>query len=129
MPPFASSTHQPGFSGSLLKTLRDSRAKIDAFCESQMEQADAAAAAHEARVAQEQTLVDTQVSTLLELELERGIGDDKNEVGLAKRRQELAQKQQQVQQEIEELHAKEKEREEDLKGKHCTEKCRHVHQF
>lgn len=122
MPPFASSD-QLGFTGSLLTTLRESRAKLDAFVDDQMEQADAAAAAHEARVAQEQTLVDAQVSNLLEVELERGLnvnnkgGNDDSTIGLAKRREELKQKQDKVKNEIEGLQAKHAEREKDLKGK------------
>jgi hypothetical protein len=72
----------------------------------------------EARVAQEQTLVDAQVSTLLQLELERGMsgGNTKDAVGLAKRRQELARQQEDVQKEIAELQAKQTEQEKDLKG-------------
>ena len=120
MPPFASSD-QLGFTGSLLTTLRESRAKLDAFVDDQMEQADAAAAAHEARVAQEQTFVDTQVSNLLQVELERGLNvDNKNKesaVGLAKRREELARQQDGVKQEIQSLQAKQTEQEKNLKGK------------
>lgn len=120
MPPHASSHYELGFTSSLLTTLRDSRAKLDAFIDDEMEQADAAAAAHEARVAQEQTLVDSQVSTLLQLELERGMSggnnNDKDAVGLAKRRQELARQQEDVQKEIAELQAKQTEQEKDLKG-------------
>lgn len=121
MPPFASSD-QLGFTGSLLTTLRDSRARLDAFIDDQMEQADAAAAAHEARVAQEQTLVDAQVSNLLEVELERGLnvnnnsGNEDSAVGLAKRREELARQQDGVKQEIECLQTKQDEKEKDLKG-------------
>jgi len=124
MPPFASSD-QLGFTGSLLTTLRDSKAKLDAFIDDQMEQADAAAAAVEARVAQEQTLVDAQVSNLLEVELERGLnvnnegGNDDNTVGLAKRREELARKQDGTKQEIGVLKAKQTQREKDLKGKNA----------
>jgi hypothetical protein len=118
MPPHASTHYELGFTSSLLTTLRDSRAKLDAFIDDEMEQADAAAAAHEARVAQEQTLVDAQVSTLLQLELERGMsgGNTKDAVGLAKRRQELARQQEDVQKEIAELQAKQTEQEKDLKG-------------
>jgi len=121
MPPLAS-TDQLGFTGSLLTTLRDSRAKLDAFIDDQMELADQRAAEHEARVAQEQTLVDAQVSNLLEVELERGLnvnktGSEDNTVGLAKRREELARQQEEVRQEVEGLQATQTEREKDLKGK------------
>lgn len=121
MPPFAS-PDQLGFTGSLLTTLRESRAKLDAFIDDQMEQADAAAAAHEARVAQEQTFVDAQVSNLLQVELERGLyengGNNEKAVGLAKRREELARQQDGVKQEIQSLQAKQTEQEKNLKGKY-----------
>lgn len=119
MPPFAASSNQLGFTGSLLTTLRESRAKLDAFVDDQMEQADAAAAAHETRVAQEQSLVDSQVSNLLQVELERGlhVKNEENAVGLAKRRKELARQQDGVQQEIQSLLEKQTEQEKNLKGK------------
>ena len=119
MPPLASSD-QLGFTSSLLTTLRESRAQLDAFIDDQMEQADAAAAAHEARVSQEQTLVDAQVSNLLAVELERGLnlreGNKDNTIGLAKRREELARQQDGLKQEIDELQAKVSEQKKELKG-------------
>eukprot|EP00544_Gedaniella_sp_CCMP2646_P006118 CAMPEP_0202497394 /NCGR_PEP_ID=MMETSP1361-20130828/22663_1 /ASSEMBLY_ACC=CAM_ASM_000849 /TAXON_ID=210615 /ORGANISM="Staurosira complex sp., Strain CCMP2646" /LENGTH=244 /DNA_ID=CAMNT_0049128983 /DNA_START=27 /DNA_END=761 /DNA_ORIENTATION=+ len=119
MPPFAS-PDQLGFTGSLLTTLRESRAKLDAFIDDQMEQADAAAAAHEARVAQEQTFVDAQVSNLLQVELERGLyengGNNEKAVGLAKRREELARQEDGVKHEIQSLQAKQTEQEKNLKA-------------
>ena len=116
MPPLAS---ELGFTSSLLTTLRASRAKLDAYVEDQMEQADAAAAAHQARVSQEQTLVDAQVSNLLAVELERGLNlhaENDDAVGLAKRRAELARRQGELEQEIEELQEQHKEREKKLRG-------------
>lgn len=126
MPPFASSDQQLGFTSSLLTTLRDSRAKLDAFIDDQMEKTDGEASAHEARCAQEQTLVDAQVSNLLEVELERGMNVNNNEgnedsrVGLAKRREELAHQQDVVKEEIEGLQAKQTEKEKNLKGMHAS---------
>lgn len=120
MPPFASHD-QLGFTGSLLTTLRESRAQLDAFIDDQMEQADAAAAAHEARVAQEQSLVDKRVAMLFEVELERGLdmkeGSKDNAVGLAKRREELSSQHEGLQKEIDGLQAEQSKREKELKGK------------
>jgi hypothetical protein len=65
--------------------------------------------------------VDSQVSNLLQVELERGLAHVKNEenaVGLAKRRNELARQQDGVQQEIQSLLLeKQTEQEKNLKGK------------
>lgn len=119
MPPYSS---QLGFTSSLLTTLRESRAQVDAFVESEKERCDQQCVQHEARVAQEQALVDSQVSSLLELELERGLSNNNdsnnndNNKGLLKRRQELQRQQEEVKQEIASLQNTQTKRQEELKG-------------
>lgn len=97
---------------------------LDAWAEDQMEQADAAAAAHEARVSQEQACIDSQIQELLAVELERGLTNissysDNNKNGsesLAKRRAELDREQDDLSKEISELQEKHTKREEEIQG-------------
>jgi hypothetical protein len=116
MPPLSSSL---GFTSDLIVSLRHSRAALDAWAEDQMEQADAAAAAHEAKVSQDQTCIDIQVNELLAVELERGLNvkeSSSNSASLAKRRAELACEQEGLSKEIEELQEKHSKREEEIQG-------------
>ena len=84
-----------------------------------MEQADAAAAVHEAKVSQEQTCIDILVNELLALELERGLNvkeHSSNSVSLAKRRAELACEQEELSKEIDKLQETHKKREKEIQG-------------
>lgn len=119
--------HSPGFTSSLLTTLKTSRAQIDAYVETQMEQADVAAASYEARRQHQQQGIDEQVASLLAVQLQRGLHvkeqhsnnnkeeSDENE-GLAKRREELSQQQEGLKEEIEKLQVKHEEREKHVQG-------------
>ena len=89
-----------GFSSSFKTTLMASRAKLDAFVEEQKARADAAAEDHEHKVAEEQSNIDARVETFHSVQLERGMkvalnSDSKNETdgGIAKRRQEMQERQ------------------------------------
>ena len=116
MPPFSSSL---GFTSDLIVRLSQSRAALDIWAEDQMEQADAAAAAHEAKVSQEQTCIDVLVNELLAVELERGLNvneHSRNSASLAKRRAELASEQEGLSKEIEELQETHKKREKEIQG-------------
>lgn len=84
-----------------------------------MEQADATAAVHEAKVSQEQTCIDILVNELLAVELERGLNvkeHSSNSVSLAKRRTELACEQEELSKEIDELQETYKKREKEIQG-------------
>jgi Leucine-rich repeat (LRR) protein len=94
---------------------------LDAWAEDQMEQADAAAAAHEAQVSQEQACIDAQIQELLAVELERGLSipsssKNNNSDSLAKRRAELDREQDGLSKEISELQEKYSKREKVIQG-------------
>jgi Leucine-rich repeat (LRR) protein len=101
---------------------------LDAWADDQMEQADAAAAAHEARVSQEQACIDSQIQELLAVELERGLNlnipasnENSNNISntsesLAKRRAELDREQDDLRKEISELQEKHSKREKEIQG-------------
>jgi exonuclease VII large subunit len=105
-----------------MMSLRDSRSILDAWAEDQMEQADAAAAAHEAQVSQDQACIDSQIQELLAVELERGLNvssqsnTSNNSESLAKRRAELAREQDDLRKEISELQEKHTQRQEEIQG-------------
>ena len=112
-----------GFSSSLKTTLMASRAKLDAFVEEQKARADAAAEDHEHKVAEEQSNIDARVETFHSVQLERGMkvalnSDSKNETdgGIAKRRQEMQERQIVYEKDIEALQKDVQIKETQLKG-------------
>jgi hypothetical protein len=74
--------HEPfGFSGQLRQTLFMSRSQLDEWVEEQKAVADAAASVHHADISERQSCIDKSATTLLALQLERGlsVGSNKQE--------------------------------------------------
>lgn len=99
-------------------SLEESRVKLDVWAEAQKEQADAIASAYEARRLKEQAAIDSQVSELLEVELERGLRANGSEstLNLAKRRTQLLQEQHGLEEEIDFLQQQHSKREAEVQG-------------
>jgi beta-glucosidase-like glycosyl hydrolase len=119
-----STTHSPGFTHSLLSTLRTTRAQVDAYVETQKEQADLAYLNYEAKLAQEQQEIDAAVEQLVCVQQERGLNNTKHETtnnttassSLAARREQLSTQQATLKEEIDKLREKQTQREKHVEG-------------
>jgi hypothetical protein len=123
----STTTHSLGFTHSLLSTLRTTRAQVDAYVETQMEQADLAYLNYEAKLAQEQQQIQDAVEQLVCVQQERGLNrtdetaynnnstSTKNS-SLAARREQLSTQQTTLKEEIDKLQEKQTEREKHVEG-------------
>jgi hypothetical protein len=108
-----------GFSSSLLETLRASRAKVDAFVESQNAAVDSQVIAHNERVSQEQALIDEQLRNLTTLKQERGLcsGNDNPIDGLAQRTDELFSQRNKLREKVNKLEDDRMKQQSELEGR------------
>mmetsp|Transcript_774 Transcript_774/g.1211 ORF Transcript_774/g.1211 Transcript_774/m.1211 type:complete len:250 (+) Transcript_774:116-865(+) len=126
-----------GFSSSLKTTLMASRAKLDAFVEDQKARADAATEAYEQNLIEEQSQIDTHIEALHSVQMERGMkvagngvnseSNNESDGGIAKRRQELRDRQCAFENDIESLQKDVQIKEtqlEELKRKEIEKKSR-----
>lgn len=114
---------QTGFTSSLLDKLVVSRSKVEEWVQHEKAKADKVAEAYRQQLMQEQTQIDTKVTNLLAVQLERGLSvknegeeNDENAESIAKRKVALEEQRNMLESEVEKLQTEYQTREKRVKG-------------
>jgi len=113
-----------GFTSSLLDTLKSSQHKFDAWVQSQKDRADTAAAAHNDLVAAQRAEIDGLEAELRAIRASLGVdggsdttttnGNDDNATSIAKQREQMKERQAEIERAIADLHLRQREKQREL---------------
>lgn len=121
-----------GFTSSLLDTLKSSQHKFDDWVQTQRDRADAAAAAHDDLVEAQRAEIEGLEAELAAIRDNLGVGgngageeapDSANDGSIARQREQMKQRQAEIERSIADLHLRQREKQRELEGKSGLAGC------